>query len=261
MPRTELDITWDGPVKDLAENRVSLSAFGPALELLMRAAQRIASQKLTAALEPAETGRLVSSAKNLDIEIAGVKKGSGGFSTVISFEAPNSSQAVLFDELAASVGVELLESIESEARGEHRNAAVRNYLKALPKALTKQIYDLHENGREVRRIDIGTVSLPEQEQPLPTFIEAEGRISGVGFDPGRWEVKIKGEEGAQVTASATETQVNRAFEMRSQNVRVLALASADGTKLLVLENEEMRRKRPTLNDIFDEWDATFRAPA
>jgi hypothetical protein len=259
--RTELEITWDGPIRGLDAHRVSLTAFGPALDLLMKAARRIASQRLTDALEHADTGRLASSAKNLDIEITGVREGSAGFSTLITFEPPNSSQATLFNELPERVGVELLEAIESEARGDHRSAAVRNYLRALPRELTKQVYNLHENGREIRRVDIGALALPDQEEALPAFIEAEGRISGVGFDPGRWEVKVKGEEGAQVIASATQAQVDTALEMRSQNMRVLALTSAAGTKLLVLETEEMGRKRASLEDIFDKWDEAFRALA
>jgi hypothetical protein len=235
--------------------------FGPALDLLMKAARRIASQKLTDALEPVDRGRLAASAKNLDIEITGVKEGSSGFSTLITFEAPDTSQVLLFSQLPEHVGLELLEAIESEAKGNHRNTAVRNYLKSLPKQLTKQVYNLHENGRAIRRVDIGSVSLPEQESPLPAFIKAQGKISGVGFEPGRWEVKVKGEEGTQVTALATETQVNRALEMRAQPVRLLALSSAAGTKVLVIENEEVRTNRPSLSDIFDKWDATFRALA
>jgi len=259
--RTELEIVWDGPIKGLAEHRVSLTMFGEALDLLMKAARRIASQKLTDALEPAVTGRLATEAKKLDIEIAGIKKGSGGFSTLITFETPDTSQTLLFNQLPELVGMELLEAIEQEAQGNLRNTAVRKYLRSLPKELTRQSYNLHENGRSIRSVDLSHVSLPEQEDPLPCFIATRGKISGVGFDPGRWEVKVKGEEGTQVVAIATEDQVSKALEMRPQEVHVLAVSSAAGNHLIVLENEAMRNRRPTLEDLFDKWDETFRALA
>ena len=259
--RTELEIVWDGPVKGLADHRVSLTMFGQALDLLMKAARRIASQKLTDALEPADTGRLASSAKNLDIEITAVKQGSGGFATFLTFEIPDSSQALLFNQLPESVGIELLDAIHSEANGTHRNSAVRNYLKALPKELTRQTYRLHENGRPIRNVEVSKLQLPEQQSPLPAFVLAEGRVAGVGFDPGRCEVRIKGEDGFQLSAAATARQVDQALGLRSQNVHVVAVTTAAGARLLTIETDTMRVKRPSLDDLFDQWEETYRALA
>lgn len=261
IARTELEIIWDGPVKGLAEHRISLAKFAVALDLLMKAARRIASQKLQDALEPTSTGRLAAASTNLDIEITGVKGNSSGFSTVITFEVPDSSgQELLFNQLPELVGLELLESIESEAKGTLRNTAVRKYLGALPRELTRQNYNLHENGRAIREVNLSTVSLANIPDTLPAFISQHGRIAGVGFDP-RWEVRVRGEGGAQVTALATEKQVNMALKMRSQEVDVLAVSSAAGNRLVVIENDEMRKKRPTLDELFDKWEETFRALA
>lgn len=259
--RTELKITWDGPVKGLEAHRVSLSSFGPALALLVAAARRIASNTITNAVEPAESGRLAAAAKNLDIEISGVIEGSGGFDALLTFEAPNTLQAEMFNQFAESVGIELLESIRAESEGKQRNAAVRKYLQALPQELTRQEYNLHEAGRSIRDVRIGKMDLPKLlAEPLPSLVETKGRITGVGFDP-RWEVKVKGEGVNQVTAMATENQVNKALEMRTRDVRALVVSSATGNRLLVIEDEEMQKNRPTLDQIFDRWDATFRTLA
>lgn len=94
-----------------------------------------------------------------------------------------------------------------------------------------------------------------------TLSKWQGRITGVGFEPGKFEVKIKGSEGAQMTALSTEAQVNSALKMRSGQVEALTLTNADGTRLLILENEETRVKRPTLDDIFAKWGDTYRALA
>ncbi len=262
VARTELEIIWDGPVKGLEAHRVSLTKFGPALDLLMKAARRIASQKLQDAIEPTIVGRLKTAANNLDIELAETQKGSGGFSTVITFEVPDSSQSLLFNQLPELVGKELLESIRSEAEGTHRNIAVRNYLRSLPKELTRQYYTLHENGRAIDHVELRSVSLPaEVEEPLPELNKWHGRVTGVGFEPGRFEVKIKGQDGTQVTAFSTENQVADALKMRSGDVEALTITTPNGNRLLILENDEMRVTRPTLDDIFAKWGDTYRALA
>jgi hypothetical protein len=259
--QTQLEITWDGPVNGLESHRISLSAFGEALSCLVAAARRIASNAISNAVEPAESGRLAAAAKNLDIEIAGVIEGSGGFSTLLTFQIPGSSQVEMFNLLAENVGRELVESIKSEAAGTHRNAAVRKYLQALPPALTFQNYNLHENGRSIADVTLGKMNLPALlVDPLPALIEIQGRVTGVGFDP-KWEVKVREEGASQVTAAATEKQVNRALDMRSADVSALVVSSADGNKLVVLENESTRVDRPSITGIFDKWDATFRALA
>ena len=260
--RTELKIVWDGPVKGLDVHRVSLTKFGPALGLLMTAARRIASQKLQDAAEPTRVGRLLKAAENLDIELGETVKGSGGFATVITFEAPDTAQSLMFNQIPELVGKELLESIKSEASGTHRNSHVRNYLRSLPKELTRQDYDLHENGRSILHVELRSVSLPEEiNEPLPELRKMRGRVTGVGFDPGRFEVKIRGEDGSQVTAFSTEAQVLDALAMRAGEVDALTLASADGNKLIMLENEFKQTKRPTLDDIFLKWGDTYRALA
>jgi len=259
--RTELKITWDGPIKGLEKHRLSLNAFSLALVQLIAAARRIASNIVTNAAEPAESGRLAAAARNLDIEITGIIEGSSGINALLTFEAPDTSQVEMFNEFAESVGIELLESIRAESEGKQRNAAVRKYLQALPEQLTRQEYNLSDNGRSIRDVLIGKMDLPKlMLEPLPLLIESQGKVTGVGFEP-RWEVKVKGEGVNQVTAIATEQQVNMALDMRSRNVRALFVSSASGYRLLVIEDERMQRDRPTLDQIFDRWDATFRALA
>lgn len=259
--RTELKITWDGPIKGLDKHRVSLNAFSLALVQLVAAARRIASNLPTNAAEPAESGRLAAAARNLGIEITGIVEGSSGINALLTFEAPNSSQVEMFSEFAESVGIELVESIRAESEGKQRNAAVRKYLQALPEQLTRQEYNLSDSGRSIRDVLVGKMDLPKlMLEPLPSLIETHGKITGVGFEP-KWEVKVKGEGGNQVTAVATEKQVNMALDMRPREVRALFISNAAGNRLLVIEDKKMQTRRPTLDQIFDKWDATFRALA
>jgi hypothetical protein len=259
--RTELKITWDGPIKGLDKHRLSLNAFSLALVQLVAAARRIASNLATNAAEPSESGRLAAAARNLDIEITGIVEGSSGINALLTFEAPNTSQVEMFNAFAENVGIELLESIRAESEGKQRNAAVRKYLQALPEQLTRQEYNLCDNGRTIRDVSFGKMDLPKlMLEPLPFLIETHGKITGVGFEP-RWEVKVKGEGANQVTAMATENQVNMALDMRSRDIRALFVSSTTGNRLLVIEDEKMQLRRPTLDQIFDRWDETFRALA
>ena len=257
----QLKITWDGPVKGLEQHRVSLEAFGGALALLVAAVRRIASNLLSNAAEPAQSGRLAAAAKNVDILITETVKGSGGFETILEFDLPVSAQAELFSRLPENVGIELLAGIEAESAGTERNLAVRRYLQALPSGLTFQHYDLHENGRSIKNVKVGRMDLPKLlSEPLPSLFPVDGRVTGVGFEP-RWEIKVRGENGSQVTASASEKQVNHALALRSEPVHALALNSEAGSRLLVLHRGAAVRPKPDVADIFDRWDATFRALA
>lgn len=251
----QLDIVWDGPITGLAEHRISLTAFGPALTQLVAAAKRIASNAVMRAAEPSETGRLAKLAHGIDIQIGAITEGSGGVAGLLTFEAPVSYQENLFFSLPEKTGLELIESIEAESKGEFRNAAVRSYMRALPQTLTRQYYRLHENGRLIKEITLGAVTLPEGMLALPYLQELVGMVAGVGFDPGRDEVRFKTDDAASVTAAANEQQVNTALELRHQKVRALVLQTESvGARLLTLVDAET--DRPHYSDevyIFDKW--------
>jgi hypothetical protein len=255
----QLDITWDGPVAGVAEHRLSLTAFGPALDKLLTAAKRIASNTVTKAAEPSETGRLAKLAHGIDIQIAGVVGNSTGVQGLLTFDAPANYQDRLFFSLPERTGLELLEAIESENAGESRNVAVRNFLRALPPGLSRQRYFLHENGRVIKDLELGAVKVPEGMLSLPYLQEIVGMVSGVGFDPGKSEVRLKTDEPANVTMMATEQQVNNALVLRHEKIRALLLHSeVIGNKLLTLVSEDS--PRPSYSDeeyIFEKWERTL----
>lgn len=255
----QLDIVWDGPITGLAEHRISLTAFGPALNQLIAAAKRIASNAVMKAAEPSETGRLAKLAHGIDIQIQAITEGSGGVAGLLTFESPVSYQEDLFFNLPERTGLELIEAIESESNGDFRNSAVRSYMRALPQTLTRQSYTLHENGRIIKKVILGTVKLPEGMLALPYLQEVTGMVSGVGFDPGKDEVRLKTDDATNVTALASEQHVNRALELRHQKVRALVIQSeVTGTRLLTLADAES--ERPNYSDeiyIFEKWGRTL----
>jgi hypothetical protein len=64
---TELKIEWEGVAPGLADKRLSLSAFGEPLTILLAALRRIASNLVGDALEEKNVGRFTNAARQLDI--------------------------------------------------------------------------------------------------------------------------------------------------------------------------------------------------
>ncbi len=258
---TQLDILWDGSVRGLKEHRVSLTEFGPAMTQLLLATRRITSQILLNALEATEVGRLANAAKHMDIELVGVKQGSSGFESILAFDAPD-KQDSLFGRLVEDVGSELMEAIRLESEGVYRNAAVRKYLALLPKGLERQSYRLHENGREIKKVEVGRMRLPAVAVPPPALLQTIGSVVGVGFEPGKPEVRIKG-EGVAFSAMADERQIEKALSSRGQEVSALAVASEAGTRLVALKTAEEReaRRGKAAAAIFSKWRGAFEALA
>jgi hypothetical protein len=87
--------------------------------------------------------------------------------------------------------------------------------------------------------------------------EVIGVVVGVGFEPGRHEIRIRQPEGRTTfTFAATEAQVNSAIDYRGVSVRVLALVGGHN-RVLRIEPADSQRYQPSPEDrerlIFDRW--------
>lgn len=264
MP-ARLKIQWDGDVRGLAEHRLSLAAFGDSLSYLLRALRRIATQLVSNAVGaemPKRGGRWAELARHLDIEIARLEEGSAGISALVTFEQPPQPELPFILDLADRATNELLESIETESKHVPRNWAVRTYLASLPKGVNKQLYELYPNGaaEPSKRVVIGHVELPDIPLDLPSFLELEGDLIGVGFDPGRSEVRLKG-EASTVALDANEQQVNTALNMRNRTIRVLGVQDGKRARLLRITLASSARYKVTPEaveeNIYRKWSGVF----
>ena len=202
----ELKIKWDGSAPGLAEKRLSLAAFGEALTILLAGLRRIATNIVGDALEEKSSkGRFANAARRLDIEITELLKESSGFDSVITFATPIGDTFPLLN-LAEVAGEQLLDALDSESRGIAKNANIRRYLRALPAGITQQNYSLHQNGTLLRHVSFGEALLPEIPAELPYLARYLGNIVGVGFEPGRPEVRLRTEDRS-ITLVATSTQM------------------------------------------------------
>jgi hypothetical protein len=119
---------------------------------------------------------------------------------------------------------------------------------------------LHDNGKTKRRVELGDVTITELPE-LPSLAELEGTIVGVGFDPGRNEVRIKAD--SQFSSwDATDEQVDTALNMRRTTVRVLGVNDGKRVRLVTMARASAPRFQVTPEaideHIFKKWSGAFK---
>lgn len=257
----ELRIVWDGDVPGVSEHRLSIAAFGEAINLLLGAYRRIASSMFSAAEEYAVTGRLHNLSNLLDIEIAAIEGTSTGVVAYATFHQEYQAQIPFFvNDIPERAAAELVESIAEEGSGRPRNATVRKFLQALPQGLTRQSYEVRdEQGQPIHApVTLGEMHLPSPTLvDLPHLIEFAGNVIGVGFEPGKSEVRVRTLHNEHLQLLASTTLVERALVLRGGVVRGLAVRrkearllrlDAEGDEPFTLTNEGAERY------IFGRWD-------
>ena len=100
------------------------------------------------------------------------------------------------------------------------DAGVRKYLELLPQSITSQEYTLTADGELKRKVSFGQFKLPEIITELPYLTDTVGKVIGVGFEPGRNFVRIRGLDG-EVTMRSDPEAVNSALEIRDTDVRIM----------------------------------------
>lgn len=252
MP-TELKIKWEGVAPGLPEKRLSLSAFGEPLTTLLAALRRIATNLVGDALEEKNIGRFANAARQLDIELTDLVKESSGFDSVITLTPMAGDNLKLFDDLAQNASIQLLDAIDSERQGNLKNASVRKYLRMLPLGITRQTYLLHSNGTTLRHISFGTMDISVLPPDLPFVATYVGKVVGVGFEPGKPEVRIKTDTTTVALASTTK-QVDAALELRYSTVKAVAVVQGNAHRLLILQDSHLPIHRSTRDAmIFQKW--------
>lgn len=259
----ELKIVWEGEVPGLADQRLSIAAFGEALKALLVAYRRIASNMISNAVDYAERGRLQGHARWLDIEITDLAKESAGVQAVCTTRSAPGEQVPLFmTDIARRASVELLAAVKEESDGHPRNSTVRKYLEALPRNLRRQVYELSDNGNRLCEpviVEVVALATDVPTLELPYLTELSGDIVGVGFEPGKNEVRIKAD--TTNTLQASTAHVDLAIELRGNPVRALVVVNKQ-SRLLRLDSQDAPRFMPTREQaqkyVFEEWDGLLR---
>ena len=252
---TIIKIVFDGTVPGLSDHRLSLGVFGEPLSNLLKALRRIANTAISEAIgkSPSNVGRLPEMIRQLDIELISLVPGSGGIEGQITINTPLGETQPLFDVAEWSAN-QLLDAIDEERRGNLRNEQVRTYLKSLPSGLTHQAYSLwRDNTTRIREVEFGTADLSAEVYGLPYLIEIVGKVTGVGFEPGRNQVRFITDQG-EMTVGATSQHVEYALENRPNSIRALILIQPEIRRLLSIQLEKEKRiPLDTEAFIFQRW--------
>ncbi len=223
----KLTISFEGSAPGLPDERLSIGAFGDALQKLLRAYRRIASGLIRDALgKPGygeKGGSYANEAKALDLELAQLTHNSPlSLDFVCTVHDPGPQMPLFHSGLLEKAGVILLESIEAEGKQELRHARVREFLQALPVGITRQTYKLRRGSKPLQEVVLQDVSIAQPPAEMSSLVAFDGDVVGVGFDPGTTEVKLK-HHGTTNTFPAAEGQVESALKLRANAVRALAL--------------------------------------
>jgi hypothetical protein len=245
---------------------LSLGAFAKALELLLGTYRRVASGLLTNALEDPTYGtgggKYAKQAERLDFEIESVTDGSLGLSIQCTSHFPPGANLDLFSDLPLRAGQQLLEYIEAESKGQPRHVGTRKYLASLPRGVSGQRYRLFRDSVCEKEVAVGEVELLQLPEETPHLEMLRGFVVGVGFEPGKPEIRLKTiEPSRQITASASPEWVQKALDFRKVEADALVLVG-ERSKLLWLRPANQAWKQPSPEEreafIFSKWDELLR---
>jgi hypothetical protein len=252
---SKLRIVWDGNVPGLEERRLSIGSFGPALRELLAALRRIATDLERDAWPTrlvSSAGRLKKDASNLDIQIVTI---TGNSPVAVEMDIVEVAQPArpLVHDLGVRAMERFLEDLKLEAAGTAAHYKVRKFLGALPEGLTKQKYTHTDaDGRVRREIDLGAVDVAPSKVSAH-LIEVIGEIVGVGFEPGRNEVKVKSIGGDVVSFSATLEHIETALSLRGTGVKALGVVEPARVRLLRFGDSPEFSPDARLNYVFSTW--------
>ncbi len=165
-------------------------------------------------------------------------------------------------DLPMKAAVQTLEDIDRARNGEPADQSVKKYLRSLPQGISSQEYKLSWGGRVLQQIVFGSVSQATETTSLPCLSETVGSVTGVGLEPGHNWVRINCEIG-NITLQSDLGGVNRAIEMRHNDVRVLFVQTTGNNRRL-LRMDDPRQLRAKIDDddyVFKKWKSVLDALA
>jgi hypothetical protein len=261
----ELSVVYDGDEPGLAEHRLSLAAFAEPMRLLLSALRRTASGLLSSALDDPEYGsrggKLAREAALLDLELGIIREGCAApsFAVVIRPDRRRPQTRMPLDDLPARAAEKLVRDIGAESKGVLQNASARQYLRSLPRGLTRQVYLAARDGRELARVEFGEALLGELPEEAPRLVRVTGHVVAVGFAPGDPSVTLHSEQGTQKYA-AKASGSEQAIALRGKEVVAAALIAKEPRLLWIrsaVEPHEAASMEKTIAHLETRWGRTL----
>jgi hypothetical protein len=131
-------------------------------------------------------------------------------------------------------------------------------LRSLPGGIVQQDYFLHRNGTVLKHVTFGEAAIPELPPDVPYIAHFHGEIIGVGFEPGRAEVKVK-MDGSTTTFTATGRQVEMALNLRNVQVQAVSVVLSGAHRLLILQPADKPIATSTRSEaVYGRWETVLK---
>lgn len=255
----KLKIAFDGNVPGIAEHKLDLASFGPALAALSDGLRRTAAGLVNEALEPQRRGPI---AKRAELHVYLDSVGAGSLEVDMSVEPPLGGLGYnldLIEELPVRAVKQFLGAVQEESKGVLKNAFARKFLRALPPGITHQRYSAYVGGGKVLDFDIGTFALAEEPQDLPALVRTTAKVVAVIFEPAL-EVRLD-VGGVRLACSATPNLVDLALRLRDNEVLIVATVTGGRGRLIWLDLPERLPPVPSANEraqhLLTRWEETL----
>jgi hypothetical protein len=268
----ELCAIFEGTEPGLAEGRLSMSAFGEPLRLLLIALQRTASAILSSAEDPeygGKGGQYKAEARMLDLELKSVAEGSAGAIFACTARVPPGGQLTIahsvpevFEryDLPALAAARLLQDLEAERSGRPRNAAARRYLASIPPGVARQRYIAKCGVEVLGDVAFESIKLVDAPEDMPRLLHFTGRIASVSFDPSP-QILLRS-PSRQLRCTVTQEQLARALTLRGEDIVAAVLHGPREPRLIWLRLAREAAERPSLEStvahLVSAWDDTLR---
>lgn len=229
----DFKVTYRGEVPGLSSHRLSMGAFGKALERLTVALQRTASGLVSG--QSSGRGRIAEEARALDFEL--VRLEDNCVSLHMNCVDRHFAQLTMDATLAERALAKLTQDISGEYDGAFQNAAVRRYLEELPLGLSEQQYRVFKDGILIHDVHCGG-PLARVEQHESRLVKLRGQIVAVGFPPGPTYVSLKSGDAKPIRLLCAEAQLSKALELRGQEVQAAVLLQSESRLLWVRNGDD-----------------------
>jgi hypothetical protein len=242
-----LKVVIEGSGAGLENGRLGLSYFNESFRELLRAYRAIATMFISSAesedVNTRAQGRKPRLAEQMDLEIDSITHQSP---PTIRLVCPipkvetNRTNELFAKDIVRRSAAELVDAIESEARGNPRNKYVRRFLQKLPPGTQNQLWQLYEAGELVKTITIQNLHLPPMELATTGIVRVQGRISGIYFSPTA-EIRIT-DESVPSWFKASEEQVEKAISLRNEPVEAVGIQKGGKLNLLWIRKQDTLRR-------------------
>lgn len=257
-----LQVTYEGTVPGLEAGALSIADFNESFAKLLIAYRKIAVGIIADAGTTRQSKKSGPRADNFDLQITAITHQSP-LTVHMRCATRSGSEPLLHSEgVLQEAAKTLLRSIHLESGGTPRDLYVRRYLKTLPKGVRSQNYRLTRDSEELDKLSVSEVHLPEQVE-WPYIDNLTASITGVGFEPGNLEVRLKGIEGKPFNALASRANVDRAIALRGQTVTASVWKeSGERVKLIGVRPSDTPTHSLSHEEakaiVFREWDEALR---